>query len=145
MTTKPRALNVTMVVRQEQRSIVWAQQAINRAHENMLAALNDIPADDPAYAQLRLALSQTLRKLRDTHRVIGSVQNSVSEALVSSTRQAPIPIHNVVLVERYSKAVNGAKQVDRARRDRAEREANYLEADKARKEAERQRFLNGGE
>jgi hypothetical protein len=142
-TTPNRPLNVTMVVRQEQRSLVWAQQAIDRANENLLLALGDIPADDPAYAQLRLALSQTLRKLRDSHRVIGSAQNNISEALVSSTRQAPIPLRNVVLNERYSKAANGAKQVDRARRDRAEREANYLEAEKARNEAERQRFLNG--
>jgi hypothetical protein len=132
-----------MVIRQEQRTIHWAQQALGRAHENLFAALEDIPADDPAYSQLRLALVQTLRKLRDANRVIGSTNNSVGEALIASTRQAPIPLRDVILQERYSKGVNGAKQVDRARKDREEREANYLAQDKARKEAERQQFLNG--
>jgi hypothetical protein len=135
---------IASLLEKERRGVSWGKNGVEIAHQNLLAAANDIPEGEE-YAEVRRAVYRALDKLRQARGALTAAYDASIEAMLIAQRSEPVYIRNGRLKDRYaSGGRNGADMVKSARKERERREAEYSERERWQREMERKRFLGEG-
>lgn len=134
------AETVAYTIGAEQRGIGWARRSVGQIQDNLRMAQADLP-DTEEYAAVRMAVARALARLREAHGVLGAVADAMAAAKLAAEDVTPVYVTDPRLKGRQERYTNGAEEVQRARRDRAQREATFAERQRQQREAERQAWL----